>query len=141
MIAAGIDLGGTKSELQVFDESWNGIHRIRANTPTEYDALLQLVAGQVRYALEVTGAPIPVGIGVAGLVDAGGTLTAANLVAAGRPFPDDIERSVRHPVTFENDGRAFALSEAVFGAGRNHNVVLALVLGTGVGGGVAVGAH
>ncbi len=139
MIAAGIDLGGTKSELQVFDESWNGIHRIRANTPTEYDALLQLVAGQVRYALEVTGAPIPVGIGVAGLVDAGGTLTAANLVAAGRPFPDDIERSVRHPVTFENDGRAFALSEAVFGAGRNHNVVLALVLGTGVGGGVAVG--
>jgi len=39
--------------------------------------------------------------------------------------------------TYVNDCRALALSEAVFGAGRGHATVLALILGTGIGGGVA----
>ena len=139
MIAAGIDLGGTKSEVQVFDESWNAVRRERERTPTEYSALVQMVAEQVLWARKVADAQIPVGIGAAGLVDVNGTYTAANLVASGQMFPGEIARSVGSPVSFMNDGRAFALSEAVLGAGRNHQAVVALILGTGVGGGVTIG--
>ena len=139
MIAAGIDLGGTKSELQLFDESWNRVHWSRERTPTEYFALVQMVVDQIQCVRTIAGTEIPIGIGAAGLVDANGALTAANLVASGQSFPEEVVRHAGRPVSFVNDGRAFALSEAVFGAGRNHHVVAALVLGTGVGGGVTIG--
>jgi len=139
MIAAGIDLGGTKSEVRVFDDSWLEVRRRRDDTPTGYDALVRMLAGQVRWALEGAGAPVPVGIGAAGVVDADGKVFAANLAASGRSLPEDVARAAGHPVIYVNDSRAFALSEAVFGAGRDHDVVMALVIGTGVGGGITVG--
>jgi N-acetylglucosamine kinase len=44
-------------------------------------------------------------------------------------------------VTWVNDCRALALSEAVFGAGRGAHTVIGLILGTGLGGGIAVGGR
>ncbi len=139
MIAAGIDLGGTKCEVQIFDDVWTRVHSIRTVTPKDYDALIRMVAGQVRRVLDLAGSRIPVGIGAAGLINVRGMALSANLVTSGRSLPADIERAAGHRVTFVNDGRAFALSEAVFGVGRGHDVVVALVIGTGVGGGVTVG--
>ena len=41
MIAyAGIDLGGTKSEVQLFDADWTLVDKQRAATPRSYDELL-----------------------------------------------------------------------------------------------------
>ncbi|MDB2501505.1 ROK family protein [Planktomarina temperata] len=59
-------------------------------------------------------------------------------MATGQPFPADIARAVGRPVTYVNDCRALALSEAIFGQGKGHRTVMALILGTGVGGGIAV---
>jgi len=41
-------------------------------------------------------------------------------------------------VRIENDANCFALSEAVDGAGKGASVVFGVILGTGVGGGVAI---
>ena len=80
-----------------------------------------------------------VGIGAAGLVnpDTGLALTA-NICADGKPFPSDIEAAAGQTIPYINDCRALALSAAVFGAGRGHHRVMSLILGPGVGGGVAV---
>jgi len=134
--AAGIDLGGTKSEVQLFDEDWTLVDRRRDGTPRDYDALVAMLADQVGWAQDRAGRAIPVGIGAAGLVDAQGNAFTANLAAMGRPLPADIVRAAGHPVTYVNDCRALALSEAVFGAGRGHATVMSLIMGTGVGGGV-----
>ncbi len=135
--AAGIDLGGTKSEVQLFDANWRVVDKRRDATPSTYDALLKMLAEQVRWAL--SDGPVPVGIGAAGLVDKDGNAFTANLPATGRPLPSDIAAEAGHPVTYVNDCRAMALSEAVFGAGKGAHTVMSLILGTGIGGGVVTG--
>lgn len=137
MIAAGLDLGGTKIETQVFDSDWQVAAKRRVDTPATYDALIRAIADQIAWADAQAEAPLPVGIGAAGLIHpvTGNALTA-NLPASGKPLPNDIRTAANRPVTYLNDCRAMALSEAVFGAGRGHHTVMALILGTGVGGGV-----
>ncbi len=139
MTAIGIDLGGTKIETQVFDDAWSVIARQRATTPKDYADLVDAVADQILWGQEQAGAVVPVGIGAAGLINplTGFALTA-NLPATGQPFPTDIEQTIKRPITYVNDCRALALSEAVFGQGKGHRSVMALILGTGVGGGLCV---
>lgn len=134
--AAGIDLGGTKSEVQLFDADWRLVDRRRDATPPNYDALVAMLAGQIAWAQEQAGRAVPIGIGAAGLVDAKGHAFTANLPAMGRPLPADLARAAGQAITYVNDCRALALSEAVFGAGQGQRTVMSLILGTGVGGGV-----
>lgn len=139
MIAAGIDIGGTKIEVQVFDADWRQIERQRVATPDDYQDLVAAVVGQINWAQDQAGGDIPVGIGAAGLVNQKtGLALTANLSATGHPFPADIANAAGRPITYINDCRALALSEAVFGAGQGKRVVMSLILGTGVGGGIAV---
>lgn len=140
MIAVGIDLGGTKIETQVFGADWQIAAQQRVATPGTYDALVAALAAQIGWAASQAGADLPVGIGAAGLVNpATGLALTANLCASGRPLPHDIAAAAGRPITYVNDCRALALSEAVFGAGRGQHTVMSLILGTGVGGGVTVG--
>ncbi|WP_289041559.1 ROK family protein [uncultured Aliiroseovarius sp.] len=137
--AAGIDLGGTKIEVQVFDADWRVIGRNRVPTPANYDALIAALAGQVQWADDMAGGVVPVGIGAAGLLNpATGRVLSANLAASGQPLPRDIAAAVGREITFLNDARAMALSEAVFGVGRGLGRVASVILGTGIGGGVVL---
>ncbi len=139
MSAVGIDLGGTKIETQVFDDSWAVIARQRQTTPHTYPELVAEMAAQIGWGLDQAGADAPVGIGAAGLINPVDELAlTANLPATGHPFPADIERRIGRPITYVNDCRALALSEAVFGRGKGHRTVMSLILGTGVGGGICV---
>jgi N-acetylglucosamine kinase len=138
MIAGGIDLGGTKIEAQVFDADWQLQARRRIDTPKGYDALVAAMADQIGWVTATAGGKVPVGVAAAGLVNpATGLALTANLPATGRPFPADITAAAR-PITYVNDCRALTLSEATFGAARGLSPVAGLILGTGVGGGLAV---
>jgi len=139
MTTAGIDIGGTKIEVQVFDDNWGEIARHRLATPKDYPAIVAAVVDQIDWATREAGSISAVGIGAAGLVNPEtGHAFTANLAASGHPFPSDIARQAGRAVTYVNDCRALALSEAVFGAGQGKRVVMALIIGTGVGGGIAV---
>jgi N-acetylglucosamine kinase len=139
MNAIGIDLGGTKMEAQVFDDAWSVAVRRRLDTPKDYADLVTELADLIRWADAQTSGTVPVGIGAAGLVNPKtGLALTANLVATGQLFPADIACTIGRPVTYMNDCRALALSEAIFGQGKGRRTVMALILGTGVGGGIAV---
>lgn len=142
MIAAGIDLGGTKIEAQLFDAGWGQAHRRRIDTPKDYPGLVAAMADQIGWIETLGGKAIPVGISAAGLInpDTGLALTA-NLPATGRPFPADIAAASGHEVSYINDCRAFILSEATFGAARGASPALGLILGTGIAGGVVMGGR
>jgi N-acetylglucosamine kinase len=137
--AIGIDLGGTKMEAQVFDENWCVVARERRETPHDYTRLVEQIADLISWAKQQGAQDVPVGIGAAGLINPRtGLALTANLAATGKPFPADITRAVGKPIVYVNDCRALALSEAIFGQGNDCRTVLALILGTGVGGGIAV---
>jgi N-acetylglucosamine kinase len=142
MIAAGIDLGGTKIEAQLFAQDWTMTERRRTDTPRDYDGLVAAMADQLAWIDRTAGCLIPVGVAAAGLVNpATGLAFTANLPATGHPFPSDISRVAGRPVTYVNDCRALTLSEAIFGAAKGMTPVVGLILGTGIGGGVAVEGH
>jgi N-acetylglucosamine kinase len=139
IIAAGLDLGGTKIEAQVFGEGWALVERRRVDTPSGYDALLAALADQIGWVTDVGGPNLPVGVAAAGLINpTTGLALTANLSASGRPLPADLMRAAGRKITWVNDCRALVLSEAVLGAGRGHAMVVGIVLGTGIGGGVAL---
>ncbi len=142
MKAIGIDLGGTKMEAQLFDDTWSVVDRRRTDTPQDYADLVAGIADLIDWADDLSGGALPVGVGAAGLINPQtGLALTANLVATGHPFPTDIAQAAGRHITYINDCRAMALSEAVFGQGRDHRTVLALILGTGVGGGIAVNGN
>ncbi|GAB4139813.1 MAG: fructokinase [Planctomycetota bacterium] len=137
--AIGIDLGGTKLEILALGPSGREIWRRRVPTPSgDYEATIRAIAELVREAEQRAG-PCTIGIGTPGSVTASGTLKNANSTCLnGRPFPRDVEKALGRPVRIANDANCLALSEATDGAGAGAEVVFAIILGTGVGGGVAV---
>ena len=135
MTAIGIDIGGTKIEIQAFAPDWSLIARNRVPTPQTYPALIDAIAALVAVADMSIGAA-PLGISMAGQIDRrSGLALTSNLPASGKPLYADLATRITRPVTFINDCRAMALSEANLGFGRGAARVLGLVLGTGVGSG------
>src|SRR5688500_18866941 len=131
----GIDLGGTKIETIALDGS-REVFRKRVAAPRgSYEATVATVASLVRDAGEGS-----VGIGIPGALSLRtGLVKGANSTwLIGRPLRQDLERALGQPVRIENDANCFALSEAIDGAGQGADVVFGVILGTGVGGGIAV---
>lgn len=84
-----------------------------------------------------------VAISIAGVVDpASGRGKVANIPAIdGLALADLLEPRLRLPVRVLNDADCFALAEARRGAGRGHENVFGVILGTGVGGGLVIGGR
>ncbi len=139
MIAAGIDLGGTKIEAQVFAADWSLQARNRWPTPKDYPSLVTAMAEAIRWC-ETHGQNLPIGISAAGLINpATGLALTSNLPATGKPFPTDIATAAGRPIAWINDCRALTLSEATLGAAKGADPAVGLILGTGVAGGVVTG--
>jgi N-acetylglucosamine kinase len=140
--AAGIDLGGTKIEAQVFASDWSLADRQRWPTPTDYPGLVAAMAAAVHWCETRGPADLPVGISAAGLINPRtGLALTSNLPASGRAFPQDIARAAGRPVAWINDCRALTLSEAMLGAARGADPAVGLILGTGLAGGVVTGGR
>lgn len=132
----GVDLGGTKIEALALDPSGREVFRKRLPTPRgDYGATLAAVASLVRDAGEGS-----VGIGMPGALSrVSGLVKNANSTwLIGRALQQDLERVIERKIRLENDANCFALSEAVDGAGKGARVVFGVILGTGVGGGIAI---
>ncbi len=139
--AIGIDLGGTKIEALVLDTAGTERWRRRIPTPAgDYEATLRAVAQLVDDAERDTGLTgCSVGLGTPGSLAGHGLLKNANSTCLnGRPVQRDVERLLGRPVRIANDADCLALSEATDGAGAGAPVVFAVILGTGVGAGIAV---
>ena len=132
----GIDLGGTKIEAIALDAHGREVFCKRVPTPRgDYQGTLRAIAQLVAAAGEGS-----VGVGIPGaLSHATGLVKNANSTwLIGKPLKEDLERVLGREVRIANDANCFALSEATDGAGAGAEVVFGVILGTGVGGGIAV---
>ncbi|MHC1744522.1 MAG: fructokinase [Syntrophobacteraceae bacterium] len=137
----GIDLGGTKTEIIALDESGAEVYRKRVDTdPGSYEAIVITIAGLVTEAESTLGRSGTVGVGIPGTISArtGCVKNANTNVLNGHPLDRDLSRALNREVRCMNDANCLALSEAVDGAGAGFRVVLAVILGTGCGAGIAI---
>lgn len=131
----GVDIGGTKIASAAFDRTGTIVHEQRIATPKSYEAIVDVVAKLVREAGDG-----PVGIGAPGsLGPRDGLWRNSNITLTnGKPFFADLKSAIGRDIRMENDANCFALSEAIEGAGKGHDVVAFYTIGTGLGGGLVV---
>jgi fructokinase len=136
----GIDLGGTKIEALALASDPLAATRRRVATPRDYAATLDTITRLVAELESETGQPATVGLGIPGVVTrATGLVKNANSTwLIGRPLQADLEARLARPVRVANDANCFTLSEAIDGAGQEFETVFGVILGTGVGGGIAI---
>ena len=136
----GVDVGGTKLEVMAIDGRGGEVLRRRIATPRgSYEGTLDAIRGLVLDAEAEVG-PSTVGVGMPGTISpATGLVKNANSTwLNGQPFGRDLARVLGREVRLANDANCLALSEATDGAAAGRSPVFAVILGTGVGGGLAV---
>ena len=144
----GLDLGGTKIECAVLESAnYKVLCRNRVETQREkgYQHIVDQVGRLIEMTVESVGSrPKNIGIGMPGVPDPVTNMlkNGNTLCLNGMPFKEDVEKLVGANVVIANDANCFALAETHMGIVPDicpeAEVVLGVVLGTGVGGGVVV---
>ncbi len=131
-----LDIGGTNTRIAT---SANGKTLTDVKTiPTDQE-FEQAIVSISQIAEELTkGEKIQAAAcGVAGALDKDKNLLIKSPHIAGwvqKPIKQDLEKAFAASVYLENDAHLGGLGEATFGAGKDHNIVAFITIGTGVGG-------
>ncbi|GAB3838473.1 ROK family protein [Kribbella italica] len=140
---AGVDIGGTKLVAALISADATIVVRATATTPASNgpSAVLAAVTALVRQVS--AGQDLAaVGVGTAGVVDPdrGVIVGATNAIDgwAGTNLGEELRAHLGVPVRAVNDVSAFASAEHHYGAARGARDVIAVMVGTGVGGALIV---
>jgi fructokinase len=138
----GIDFGGTKTEIICLDEN-NGKEMYRQRVPTErgdYIKTVKTLVDLVQNAERILKKKGTVGIGIPGAIvpETGLVKNSNSTWTNGQPLQKDVAKALGREIRMENDANCLAVSEATDGAGEGKQVVFAVIIGTGCGGGLAL---
>lgn len=135
----GVDLGGTKILTRLVDPATGrATGRIKAKTPAGPDVVLDAVVGTIT-DLDGWEDASAIGVGVPGFVDDDGIVARCpNIVGWDHPVAvaERLRDRLGKPVVVANDVNCGAVAEHRHGAGRGLSDLLAVFVGTGVGGGL-----
>ena len=144
--AFGVDLGGTTVKLGYFTKDGKNVEKweITTNTQNSGENILPDIAKAIKDKMKEKNMTkqdiVGVGIGVPGPVDSQGIIYGAVNLGWGT---FNIEEKLHGlldnmAVKAGNDANVAALGEMWQGGGKGHSNVVAVTLGTGVGGGIIV---
>lgn len=134
----GVDLGGTKIEAILLDESLKTLERRRVPTPkNDYGQIVSSIANLVS-DITLGISDFTFGVCTPGAISKQtGVIKNSNTQCLmGKSIHTDLEKKLGIKVFQENDANCFAIAEATMGSATNHNVVFGVIMGTGVGGGI-----
>ena len=141
----GIDLGGTNVAAAVVDREGTILGKVSLPTPRAgAEAVADQMAAAARAAAEKAGVPLEqvesVGIGSPGTIEPEQGLIRfwSNLNFVDVPLGGLMEARLHKKIYLENDANAAALGEYAAGAGKGSQSMVAITLGTGVGGGAVL---
>ena len=135
-----LDVGGTKLAAGVVDAAGGLLARAVRPTPTAADPEAVLAA-LLDAAREVrAGTELACGVGSGGPMTRGGEQVSPLNIPGWRDFPlrQRLADAVDLDVHIDNDAKALALGEGWRGAARGHRDFIAMVVSTGVGGGIVL---
>ncbi len=144
-LCLAVDIGGTKLAAALVGPDGELLSHRRVPTTATDDAEL-LFGTLVALLAEVRGdAPESAtvtccGVGCGGPMTRGGEEISPLNIPAWRDFPlrHRLEEATGLPTSVDNDAKALALAEGWLGAARGHPAFLAMVVSTGVGGGIVL---
>ncbi len=144
-LCIGVDLGGTNIAVGIVDLKRKQIVR-KASTKTnaprsceEISADIVRLCRELCRAENVTLEQIKwIGVATPGIVKNGKVIYANNLGWKNAEFAKIIKGLTGRPTFVANDANAAAYAEAVWGVGENESSLVAITLGTGVGGGIVI---
>lgn len=134
----GFDIGGTtiRGAAVASITEISAVQRVPTPT-TDFDAF---TAALNRMISKCPTRPDRIAISLAGVVDPDTQRAiCANIPCIhGRRIEEALSTALNTAVIIGNDADCFTLAEARIGAGRGHRIVFGAILGTGIGGGLAV---
>jgi len=139
----GVDVGGTKVQASLVTESGGIIGRQRCRTPREggpeetvkaIETSIRDVVKKAEFDIDDVAA---VGLAIPGVVDpdAGHVVVTPNMNLSGVTIGSLLEDRLEVPVAVGNDCNLGALGEKWLGSARDAQSVMAILVGTGIGGG------
>jgi len=145
-LTLAIDIGGTKVAGGLVDGGGNLLVRQQAPTSgADADDLFSSVAHLATTVLAEgrsagLGDPVACGVGCGGPMTAGGATVSPVNIPQWRRFPlaARLADALGLPVRIDNDAKALALAEGWRGAAVGERNYLAMVVSTGVGGGIVL---
>ncbi|MSR41323.1 MAG: ROK family protein [Phycisphaerales bacterium] len=143
-VVAGVDLGGTNISVGILDCDGKVVGRAKRKTKASEgrDVVVRRLVEAVWRAMEDAkcdpSSLLGVGVGAPSAVDVskGMVIKAGNLGWENVPLREILEKEFRLPVALDNDVNVAVWGEAQLGAARGRKNVLAVWVGTGVGGGL-----
>lgn len=147
--AFGVDVGGTTVKMGLFSKA--GFVLEKWEIPTVKDnngaAVLPDVAESILNKMQEKSISMEdiagIGVGVPGAVDGEGTLVggAVNIGWGVFNIPKVLNAYLNVPVRAANDANAAAFGEMWQGGGKGYSNMVAVTLGTGVGGGIIINGN
>lgn len=142
----GMDLGGTNIKAAAVNEQ--GKILAKETRPTMGDRGASWILDQMAEMARAVAARVGcswrevagVGVGIPGFLDfsQGVAEEVVNLGWKNVSVAREMEERLQVPVALDNDANAAAIGEAWVGAGRGYRHILAVTIGTGIGGGLIV---
>jgi glucokinase len=138
-----VDVGGTKLAAAVVDGDGRIVARARAATPETRDPELLFAAlASVLDSLptDLRASADAVGVGSGGPMRDGGGLVSPVNIPAWRDFPlrERLRAHTGLTTWVDNDAKALALGEGWLGAAAGERNYIAMVVSTGIGGGIVL---
>ena len=141
----GVDLGGTNIAIGLIDLDGKVIlHKksIKTNAPRscrEISEDIKNVCLALCHDEKITISDVEwIGIATPGIVKSGVVVSAVNLGWTNERFGDIVAELTGRPTYVANDANAAAYAEAKWGCGVGEESLIAVTLGTGVGGGIVL---
>lgn len=144
--AFGVDIGGTTVKLGLFDEQGQLLDKWEIPTDKSdsgVNIISDIAASIMTEVSERNMSPddiAGIGVGAPGAVDDAGVLVGGAVNIGWKPFniPEAFRAYINVPVKAANDANAAAYGELWQGGGKGYDSMVAVTLGTGVGGGIVI---
>lgn len=146
MKAIGVDLGGTKLNIGIVDSDGNFEIQERALTLTRWLDMKDVIVQTSRDLIKNNPDVKAIGVGAAGMISHDGRVIYSPNVPAfnidgGVFIKKELEQALGIPVNVDNDNNCSGYAEYKFGSVKGENNILAMGLGTGIGGALILDGH
>lgn len=145
----GVDIGGTKVNAGILRPDGSILKKclLSSGGAGNPRAFVNEICSSLRAMLDELNIPLSlvehIGVGIPGTADSarGVVEYSCNLFGRNVPLGDYFEHALGRRVVVVQDSWAGAFAEHLFGAGRGHDDMMCVTIGTGIGCGVVLGGR